>query len=465
MIFPRFAAPLLKLSKVAEPHKYWFIIESETMDIIRRISGTAVLPDGARTATVEFDEETGIISSVIPSEEGTDNRYLIFPGFVDIHVHAREYPEPPSSAPADIAKWEAACKKETFRTAGQAAIHGGVVMYAAMPNDALPPFARDTYELKAALAKTSQCPVVLYAAVTQESEPWADIPYKVYTDAHATAFSFNNRAQMEQALRRYRGCRVFFHAEDPAILRAQPRHVPRWSSRPPEAEINAVEHILELTAKYSLRTHICHVSTRRTVELVEEYNRTASEPISTEVTPHHLYFSVSKHGTMTATGAPLFHEPSMLDCNPPLRSEDDRRYLVEALKEGRIDILASDHAPHTLEDKAQGAPGMPHLDTLGPFVGRLIKSEGFGLLRVADMLARKPAAVIGEHLTQHLVGGLEAGSPAALTVLDLHTPCVIEADGIKDRGAFRTKCGWSPFSGSELPASVESVVINGSVYR
>ncbi len=465
MIFPRFAAPLLKLSKVAEPHKHWFRTESETMDTIRRITGTAVLPDGARTATVEFDEDKGIITSVIPSEECTDDPYLIFPGFVDIHVHAREYPEPSPAAPEDIAKWKAACSKETFRTAGQAAIHGGVVLYAAMPNDAHPPSEQDTYELKAELAKTSQCPVVLYAAVTKNSEPWADIPYKVYTDAHASAFSFNNRAQMEQALQRYKSCRVFFHAEDPVILRAQPRRVPRWASRPPEAEISAVEHILELTAKFSLRTHICHVSTRRTVELVEEYNRTSSEPISTEVTPHHLFFSVSEQGTMTATGAPLFHEPSMLDCNPPLRSEDDRRYLVEALKEGRIDILASDHAPHTLEDKAQGAPGMPHLDTFGPFVGRLIKSEGFGLLRVADMLARKPAAVIGEHLTHHFVGAIETGSPAALTILDLHTPSVIGADGIINRGAFRTKCGWSPFSGSELPATVEAVVINGSVYR
>jgi len=67
----------------------------------------------------------------------------------------------------------------------------------------------------------------------------------------------------------------------------------------------------------------------------------------------------------------------LFDCNPPLRAEDDRRFLVEALRDGRIDMLASDHAPHTLADKQNGAAGMPHLDTLGAFAGWLIKRFGF----------------------------------------------------------------------------------------
>ena len=119
-----------------------------------------------------------------------------------------------------------------------------------------------------------------------------NLPYKVYLDIAPSPVSFTTWADLETALARYRGCRVFFHAEDPETLRKFTGDGPRWKNRPPEAEISAVEKILELTAKLGLHSHICHVSTEKAVSLICDYNRVSEDRVTCEVTPHHLFFSI-----------------------------------------------------------------------------------------------------------------------------------------------------------------------------
>ncbi|MEW6114153.1 MAG: hypothetical protein AB1664_18615 [Thermodesulfobacteriota bacterium] len=429
----------------------------------QQIKASTVFPDGVHPALIEFDPQSGTIAAVERIESVDRNDRLLFPGFMDIHVHAREYPRPDPKDAAAHERWEKACTKETFSSAGQAAINGGVTLFCAMPNDPDPPSNESTYRRKLETARASECPVILFAATTRSSEPWADLPYKVYLDNAPSAVSFDDWGALEEALGRYRGCRVFFHAEDPEELAAPGTTGPRWFTRPPRAERSAVEKILDLTAKLGLRSHICHVSTESAVRLIREYNSGASVRVTCEVTPHHLFFSVDEGRISAAIGGEL-EEAAFLECNPPLRSESDRRFLLHALRQGLIDVLASDHAPHTRDDKTAGAPGMPHLDTLGPFAGWLIKDVGFTPQRVAEVLSSVPASIFSQDLSR-THGRIEIGCAASFTELDLSGETLVRGDRIEGRGKLETRCGWSPFSGIPLPAAVVKTYVLGRKYE
>ncbi|MEW6530743.1 MAG: hypothetical protein AB1473_07900 [Thermodesulfobacteriota bacterium] len=425
----------------------------------QQIKASTVFPDGVHPALIEFDPQSGTIASVERIEAVDRNDRLLFPGFMDIHVHAREYPRPDLRDAAALERWEKTSSKETFFSAGQAAINGGVSLFCAMPNDPDPPSNESAYGRKLETARASECPVILFAAITRLSEPWADLPYKVYLDIGPSAVSFDDWRALEDALGRYRGCRVFFHAEDPQELAAPGTEGPRWFTRPPRAERSAVEKILNLTAKLGLRSHICHVSTESAVRLVHDYNKAASVRVTCEATPHHLFFSVDEGRLSAAIGGEP-QEAAYLECNPPLRSESDRRFLLHALREGLIDVLASDHAPHTRDDKAAGAPGMPHLDTLGPFAGWLIKDVGYTPQRVAEVLSSVPASIFSQDLDRPH-GRIEEGSAASFTELDLSQETLVRGSRIEGRGPLKTRCGWSPFSGIPLPAAVAKTYVLG----
>lgn len=426
------------------------------------LNGNAVFPDGVRPVRISMQAGKVLAVEDAPADEPSGS-VLIFPGFADIHVHAREYPKPAPLEPDALAKWEAACSKETFATAGRAAINGGVTLFAAMPNDPVPPDNEQSYSHKKAIAMGSPCPVILFAAVTAHSEPWADLPYKVYLDAQPSSVSFTSWKDLETTLARYRGCRVFFHAEDPDVLRQAGGRGPRWYTRPARAEVSAVSKIMELTNKFDLRTHICHVSTAEALNLTASHNRQSDLKVTTEVTPHHLFFSVDDHGQVSCAGGTVAARQEFLGCNPPLRSEEDRRFLLEALKSGLVDVLASDHAPHTLEDKRNGAPGMPHLDTFGAFAGWLVKACGFTPERIAEILARVPARIMSRDLSVPQ-GAIEPGYAASFTLLNLEGETDVRESDVLNKGSLETRCRWSPFSGIVLPASVKTTIIRGIEY-
>ena len=353
-------------------------------------------------------------------------------------------------------------KKETFASAGRAAINGGVTLYGAMPNDPIPPDNEQSYARKIAISASSACPVVLFGAITGSSEPWADIPYKVYLDAQPSSVSFTRWGDLESALSRHRGRRVFFHAEDPEILKKLAGPGTRWETRPPEVETSAVEKILELTARFGLHSHICHVSTEKTVVMIQEYNRSSTDKVTCEVTPHHLFFSIENDEVRSAVPGKI-GKPEFLESNPPLRSEADRKFLLYALRQGLINLLASDHAPHTPDDKRRGAPGMPHLDTLGAFAGWLINEGGFTAADVARILSVVPAKVLSRNLDRPH-GIVEPGAVASFTLLDLQGTTLAQNDVIVGRGRLETLCGWSPFDSIPLPGAVTNTIIRGKQY-
>jgi dihydroorotase len=147
--------------------------------------------------------------------------------------------------------------------------------------------------------------------------------------------------------------------------------------------------------------------------------------------------------------------------NPPLRGREDRLAMIEALRSGEIDYLATDHAPHSLEEKGKGTSGVPHLDTYGAFTTWLMAEHGFTTEEIARVCAANPGRFVQPYLSQSYgkgFGRVEEGYVGSLTVLDLKTSYVVTRQSLK------TKCGWSPFEGVSFPGSVRHTVVRGRVY-
>ena len=141
--------------------------------------------------------------------------------------------------------------------------------------------------------------------------------------------------------------------------RAAPTHEGR---RPPECELSATRFALGLIEKYGLTGKLCHYSVGQGLPLIRDA-KARGLAVTAEVTPHHVFFDTAM---LTNANRPW------MQMNPPLRGPADRAALLEALRDGTADYLATDHAPHTIADKEQGMSGQPHLDTYGPFVTWLL---------------------------------------------------------------------------------------------
>jgi dihydroorotase len=167
--------------------------------------------------------------------------------------------------------------------------------------------------------------------------------------------------------------------------------------------------------------------------------------VTAEVTPHHVYYDTAM---LTAENRPW------MQMNPPLRAPADRLAMLAALREGPADYLATDHAPHTIEEKRRGVSGQPHLDTFGPFVTWLLVEQGFTPERVAAICSANPGTFVNAFRTEKF-GRLLPGYVGSLTVLDLKKPTLVRREDLK------TKCGWSPFEGVTFPGSVAGVFVRG----
>ena len=400
--------------------------------------------DGVTEGAVEVDLATGLITQVGPKVGRSDldtAGCLIFPGFGDIHIHARE----------DASGTQT--YKEDFRSASAAAVHGGVTQVADMPNNPTAPVDDARYAAKEQLAAASDVHVTLYAGIGPATQPLRrHVPYKVYMGPSVGDLFFTSQAQLESVIARYRGCNVSFHCEDPEILeasRGEPTHEAR---RPARAEIVATAFALHLIETYGLQGKLCHYSTREGLQAIVAA-RARGVRVTCEVTPHHLFFDTSM-----LTDA----NRMALQMNPPLRTPEDRLALIEALRRGDIDYIATDHAPHTLEEKAVGASGVPLLDTYGAFAAWLMREHAFTPGDIARVCAWNPGRFVHEFLPAGCgegYGKIAPGYVGSLTVLDLQTPYIVTRESV------RTRCAWSPFEGMTLPGSVRYTVLRGRVHH
>ncbi|MEX0700848.1 MAG: amidohydrolase family protein [Planctomycetales bacterium] len=402
------------------------------------LSGRIATPDSVRRCQIRIEGDS--IAEVGCDLGRTDVEFpdscLIFAGMGDIHIHARD----------DASRREN--YKEDFTTAAAAAIHGGVVHVADMPNNPAAPIDDASYAAKQAVVRERNVPIqiTLYAGIGPGTSPLSyPVPYKAYMGPSVGDLFFTSLAQLDETLARYRGQNVSFHCEDPVLLeahRGEPTHEQR---RPPECELSATRFALAMIEKHRLIGKLCHYSVEEGLPLIREA-RGRGLPVTCEVTPHHLYFDES---IIDAANR------GRMQMNPPLRGRADREAMLEALRDGTLDYLATDHAPHTLEENARGVSGQPHLDTYGPFVTWLIVERGFTPERIAEVCCANPGEFVSPYTAPKKFGRIEPGYVASLTVLNLQRPVTIHREDL------RTKCGWSPFEGVTFPGSVEAVYVAG----
>ena len=386
-----------------------------------RIEGRIANHDREFDGAIEINTDTGLIQSLGPCTGQSDidlSGCIIFPGFGDIHIHARE----------DAGGSQT--YKEDFTTISAAAIHGGVVQVADMPNNPVAPVDDTSYSAKEKLTKKSDVTITLYAGIGPKTSPLnRHVPYKAFMGPSVGDLFFSSKHQLEDVIVSYRGKNVSFHCEDPAILDAN-KHAPLHElKRPASAEISATEFALYLIEKYDLVGKLCHYSTRDGLPLIAAA-KARGVKVTCEATPHHLFFDT----TMITP-----ENRQWLQMNPPLRSKEDRIALIAALKSGLVDYVATDHAPHTLDEKIAGASGVPHLDTLGAFATWLMAEQGFSTTDIARVFAYNPGQFVREFLPESLgkgFGSIEPGYVGSLTVLDPEKPYLVTRDSLK------TKCGW-----------------------
>ncbi|MFO0965870.1 MAG: amidohydrolase family protein [Gemmataceae bacterium] len=397
--------------------------------------------DGVRHGQVVI--ENGVIQAVGsrlgPADHVLGESCLVFAGMGDVHIHARE----------DATGTEN--YKETFATAAAAALHGGVVHVADMPNNHDAPVDDASYERKEHLLIGQHLPVTftLYGGIGPDTRPLRrNVPYKAYMGPSVGQLFFSSLEDLDRTLAHYRGRNVSFHCEDPILLEKHKGALTHETRRPPECELSATRFALALVEKYGLTGKLCHYSVGEGLPLIRAA-KAKGLPVTAEVTPHHVFFDTAM---LTDANRPW------MQMNPPLRSRGDREAMLEALRDGTCDYLATDHAPHTIAEKQKGISGQPHLDTFGPFATWLIVEQGFTPERVAAICSANPGSFVNPYQKERH-GRLLPGYVGSLTVLDLKRPTTVRREDLK------TKCGWIPFEGMTFPGSVAAVFRRGTLCR
>ncbi len=391
-----------------------------------------ISPDEARR-TPERAEGTGPLLLI----EG-DGLWL-WPGLVDVHVHFRE---------------PGFTHKETLRTGSMAAAAGGYTSVICEPNTE-PPI--DSIELVRHLASKARAESVVNvcfkAAMTEgrRGEKPTDVAALAQHESVAALSDDGDPvvdpAVMEDVCREAARADIPVtpHCEDsPAAL--QKRAAGVLSGFEPDApntnEANYVKRDLELAARAGCRIHFSHVSLARTVDIIKQFRTTRNgAPAATfEVTPHHL---------LLCTGD--FAQGEVPGVNPPLRSAQDRDALQHAMFSGEVDAIASDHAPHTAEDKARGASGLIGLETtLGLVLSHFV---GEGKLSVSDavrLLSTSPARIFGLP-----AGTLSPGARADMTLIDPRLSWTVNP------AEFRSRSRNTPFGGWQLRGKAMATFAGG----
>lgn len=395
---------------------------------------------GTERATLHVDSASGQIVDRQPPGANPDwhlpDEVLLLPGFIDIHVHCRDDPGGDERY------------KEDFATASAAALHGGVVLVGDMPNNPHAPVDEKSYEAKRqeVLAR-AEIDVALYGGVGPGTRPFGVHPYKCYYGPSVGDLNFVGKGDPATPLAHYGGHFVAFHAESEEVLEASAGAPTHEQRRPAEAEARAVAEIMGLAKKIGFHPHIAHLSSAAGLEEVRK-GRAAGIPVTTEVTPHHLFFDGDNRSQ--------FEHGDWLQMNPPLRGADDRAALRAAFISGEIDVLATDHAPHSLDENIRGISGVPHLDTFGAFV-TLLASEGIPWEILVERCCTRPAQLFAPFL-DGTYGSLQPGAVASFAVVAPHSPWQVEAQHVQTRAA------WSPFEGVTFPGHVAHTVVRGRIY-
>ena len=366
----------------------------------------------------------------------------VLPGLIDSQVHFRE----PGLE-----------YKEDLESGSRGAVIGGVTGVFDMPNTKPSITNLDNWQKKVARAKNRMwCNYAFYVGATLNNIE--DLPLlekqatccgvKIFMGSSTGDLLVDQLAGLKKILSTI-SRNVAVHSENEKMLKEKvslrvkdlPYSHTLW--RDEEVAYSSTSDLLKLANETGKKIHVLHVTTAQEMELLGKNKRIAS----VEVTPQHLTLSAPEVYDRLGTYAQM---------NPPIRTEDHRQALWKALNDGVVDVLGSDHAPHTREEKEKGYPlspsGMPGVQTIVPAMLNHVYEGRLSLFRLVELMAEKPA----ELFKLKNKGAIEIGKDADFTIVDLKKEWRIENSWME------SKCGWTPFDDCKIVGFPTATMIGGS---
>ena len=413
-------------------------LKKEIVDCSIAIENGEILKIGKETNMPDADERINL------------GDHLVLPGLIDCHVHLRD---------------EGKAYKEDFFSGTAAAAAGGVTTVLDMPNNEPVTMSVEALRNRMEIAERkalvnvgfySEFPRTLdqVNAIVAEGA----IAFKLFMANQVGGVDVDHDAALEEAFKKAgeADVPVAVHAEDKTLISAKEqelKHAKREDARAflkahlEQAELKAIERVLKLTAHAKTRVHFCHVTIKEGLDRIAEAKKTGRK-VTCEATPHHLLLS----------SADFERLGSMLAVMPPLRDNTHIEALWKGISDGAVDVLGSDHAPHTLEEKSASSiwdvkVGVPGLETMLPLLLTMVRKNRLSLERLVGLVAEKPAEIF--NLTGR--GRLEHGCKADLVAIDFNRRFKINAS------KFHSKAKYSPYNGWEVQGKPVKTFVNGQL--
>ena len=419
---------------------------ADSFDLIVR-NGVCMTPAGRMETDIGLaDGRIAALGDLSGAEGETfDAKGLhVLPGVIDTQVHFRE---------------PGAEHKEDLESGTRAAVMGGVTTIFEMPNTDPPTVRGEHLSDKIARATgRAWCDFAFFIGAAKENlnrlaglEQLAGCcGVKIFMGSSTGSLLVDDKSVLTEVLKRGRR-RIAIHAEDEARLQERwefardgkkPYCHPIW--RDDETALIATRRILELAYRTRRRIHVLHVSTAQEMELLAQHKDLAT----VEVTPQHLTLAAPDAYNSLGTLAQM---------NPPIRNEQQREGLWKAVADGVVDVIGSDHAPHTLAEKEKPYPespsGMPGVQTLVPVMLNHVARGRLTLERFVDLTSAGPARIYNIACK----GRIAAGYDGDLTLVDLKAKRTIENSWIV------SKCGWTPFDGVTVTGWPVATIVRGAI--
>lgn len=408
-------------------------------------NGTVYTESGFIKADIAI--KNGKVQQVAPVIEGEAdidaNGLLVSPGFIDLHVHFRE---------------PGFTYKETIETGSKAAAKGGFTTICAMPN--LNPTPDTLGELQNQLEnieKTATVKVLPYATITvgQKGETLSEIkemaPYCVgFSD---DGRGVQNEEMMRKAMQEVAktGSFIAEHCEVESLLNGGYVHKGPWAEKHgykgicSASEYEEVQRNVRLAEETGCHLHVCHVSTKESLTAIAE-SKQKGAPVTCEVTPHHIL----------QIDEDITEDDGRFKMNPPLCEQADREAIYKALQNGTIDAIATDHAPHSLEEKSKGLAGsnmgVAGLETAFAVLNKgIVEEKNFPLERLLYLLTFGPASVLQKDY------GIKENMPADITIIDPNAGWTVKGADFVSKGKV------SSFEGYEAKGTIKYTLVNGEI--
>jgi dihydroorotase (multifunctional complex type) len=413
-------------------------------------NGSIVTAEGIRKADlyVELGRIRDIKKSISPigKEHVIDaNGLFVLPGMIDAHVHLRDFRE---------------VLKEDFFSGTSAALAGGVTSIIDMPNNSLPTISIPALEAKKHVAQRKAiCNYGFHFGATMDNFHQATLAcqdqsvasLKIYLGSSTGSLLVDDFSAFYRHLANFKKP-ITLHAEDEHAIRHFSKTILGKSAQdhnkirnPTVAEL-AVSRAISTAKETTARIHICHASTKKEIDLVSQAKKQKIK-ITCEVTPHHLFLDESFTKTLG----------NYAKVNPPLRSKKEQAALWAALANGKIDMIATDHAPHSKDEKekpySEAPSGLPELDTALLLLLDAVNRKKLTLEQVVNLYSTSPSKIFNIYNK----GEIAVGMDADFTIVNLKKETKITSEMLF------TKCGWSPYEGWKLKGRIEKTILGGKI--